>query len=127
MTRAVLDSSALHPAIAEKVDRNHRETVDEVIAAVAAHPVVVVGMAQNPHVRKVKKALGEAGVAFHALDYGSYFGEWQRRLAIKMWSGWPTFPMVFVQGALVGGGSDTRRLIESGELKGLIEAGRKAG
>ncbi len=124
MTRPLLDPAARHPAVADKIDDNHRETLDEVIAAVAAHPVVIVGMAQNPFVRKAKKALGAAGVAFHSLDYGSYFGEWQRRLAIKMWSGWPTFPMVFVQGVLVGGFEETRRLIESGELQSLIEAGR---
>lgn len=124
MSRRILDPAALHPGIAEKVASNHRETVDEVVAAVAAHPVVLVGMAQNPFVRKAKKALTAAGVDFHGLDYGSYLGQWQRRLAIKMWSGWPTFPMVFVHGVLVGGFDDVSRLIESGELKGLIEAGR---
>jgi len=33
-----------------------------------------------------------------------------------MWSGWPTFPMVFVKGVLVGGADDVARLIKSGEL-----------
>ena len=39
-----------------------------------------------------------------------------RRLALKMWTGWPTFPMVFVKGVLIGGASDLAKLIESGEL-----------
>ena len=34
-----------------------------------------------------------------------------------MWSGWPTFPMVFVKGVLVGGADETERLIQSGEFK----------
>ena len=51
---------------------------------------------------------------------GSYFGGWRRRNALKMWTGWPTFPMVFVKGALVGGASDLQRLIDSGELKRLL-------
>lgn len=38
-------------------------------------------------------------------------------LAYKMWTGWPTLPMVFVKGVLVGGASDLKRLLESGELK----------
>jgi glutaredoxin-related protein len=41
-----------------------------------------------------------------------------------MWTGWQTFPMVFVKGVLVGGSSDLARLIASGELKALA---RKAG
>ena len=34
-----------------------------------------------------------------------------------MWTGWPTLPMVFVKGVLVGGAEDLKRLVESGELK----------
>jgi monothiol glutaredoxin len=33
-----------------------------------------------------------------------------------MWTGWPTLPMVFVKGMLIGGASDLKRLLESGEL-----------
>jgi glutaredoxin-related protein len=39
-----------------------------------------------------------------------------------MWTGWPTFPMVFVKGTLVGGASDLDQLIASGELKRLLNA-----
>jgi glutaredoxin-related protein len=34
-----------------------------------------------------------------------------------MWTGWPTFPMVFVKGVLVGGASDLKKLLETGDLK----------
>jgi glutaredoxin-related protein len=37
-----------------------------------------------------------------------------------MWTGWPTFPMVFVRGVLVGGADDVQRLLQSGELKRLL-------
>ena len=66
------------------------------------------------------KALDAAGVPHHDLDYGSYLSEWRRRNALKMWAGWPTFPMVFVKGQLVGGANDLQRLIDSGELKRLL-------
>jgi len=42
------------------------------------------------------------------------------RLALKMWTGWPTFPMVFVKGMLIGGADDLAKLIASGELKRLL-------
>ena len=37
-----------------------------------------------------------------------------------MWTGWPTFPMVFVKGSLIGGSSDLAKLINSGELNRLL-------
>ena len=48
------------------------------------------------------------------------FSQWRRRNALKMWSGWPTLPMVFVKGMLVGGADDLAKLIASGELKTLL-------
>jgi glutaredoxin-related protein len=120
MPRPILDESRLHPAIRATVEQLHADTVREVQAAVDAHPVVVVGMAHNPFVRRARKALDGAGVAHHDLDYGNYFGSWRRRHALKMWTGWPTFPMVFVKGQLVGGAEDLQRLIDSGELRTLL-------
>ncbi len=117
MSRPLLDESCIHPAIRAQIGASHRDVVDEVAAALAAHPVVVVGMQGNPFVRQARKALDDAGVAHHYIGCGSYFSQWRRRNALKMWCGWPTFPMVFVGGVLVGGASDLRRLIASGELK----------
>jgi glutaredoxin-related protein len=87
-------------AAAEKVARFQQETVAEVRAAVKAHKVVVVGMGWNPHVRRARKALDAAGVPYHYLGYGNYLTGWRQRLAIKLWSGWPTFPQVYRDGSL---------------------------
>ena len=120
MPRAVLDESAIHPAVRAQVANHQTEIVREVQAAVSRHPVVVVGMRSNPWPKKARRALDAAGVAHHDLDYGGYHSDWRRRNALKMWSGWPTFPMVFVKGQLVGGAADLDRLISSGELKRLL-------
>jgi monothiol glutaredoxin len=60
------------------------------------------------------------GIDAKYLQYGSYLGEWRRRTALKMWTGWPTFPMVFVKGILVGGASETKALLDSGELQRML-------
>lgn len=117
MPRTVLEEARLHPAIRESVANRHADIVHNVQAASTSNLVLVVGMAGNPFVRKAKKALDAAGIAFHYLEYGSYFSEWRKRNALKMWSGWPTLPMVFVKGTLVGGAEELERLISSGELK----------
>ena len=115
--RAVLDPARISPAAAAKLQRFHADVVAEVAAAVASHPVVVVGMAQNPHVKSARTALTNAGVEFQYLEYGSYFSDWRRRLAIKQWSGWPTFPQVFVRGVLIGGADLTKAALADGTLQ----------
>jgi len=120
MTRSLLSNDRIRPEAARQIAAFHSETVREVSDAVSRHDVVVVGMAQNPHVKNVRQALTAAGIAFTYLEYGSYFSQWQRRLAIKLWSGWPTFPQVFVRGALVGGEDLTKAALADGSLKGLL-------
>ena len=116
MSRAILPEARIDPAIHDKIATHHRDVIEEVEAAITAHDVVVVGMKQNPFPRKARKALKAHGVPFHYLEYGSYLNTWRRRTALKLWTGWPTFPMVFVKGVLVGGADDLQKLIESGEL-----------
>jgi monothiol glutaredoxin len=120
VSRSILDEDHIHPAIRDVIANNHADVVREVQTAVAGNDVVVVGMAQNPFPKKVRKILGQQGVPFKYLEYGSYLSDWRRRNALKMWTGWPTFPMVFVKGVLVGGASDLQRLIESGELGRML-------
>ena len=120
MPRHILDEAHIHPAVREQTASHQRDVVEEVRAALARHAVVVVGMRQNPFPKKARKALADAGVVHHYLEYGSYFSGWRRRNALKMWSGWPTLPMVFVKGMLVGGAADLARLIANGELQRLL-------
>ena len=120
MPRQILDEVRLHPAIRDQVANAHADIVHNVAAAAASNAVLVVGMAQNPFCKRARKALNDAGIAHHYLEYGSYLSQWRQRNALKMWTGWPTLPMVFVKGVLVGGADDIKRLIDSGELKRLL-------
>jgi glutaredoxin-related protein len=91
-------------------------------AALAANPVVVVGMRQNPFPKKARQLLDGQRIAYQYLEFGSYFSEWKRRGVLRMWTGWPTFPMVFVKGTLIGGFDDLKKLVGSGELGKLLQA-----
>jgi len=120
MPRQILDEAHIHPAVREKVANHQQQIVREVQSAVGAHPVVVVGMGLNPFPKKARKLLADAGVVYHYLEYGNYFNTWRQRNALKMWTGWPTFPMVFVKGVLIGGADDLASLSSSGELKKML-------
>ena len=123
--RPLLESSRRSPAVVEAMAKFHGETIGEITAALAKDDVVIVGMSQNPHVKNVRKALDAAGIPYTYLEYGSYFSEWRRRLAIKMWSGWPTFPQVYVKGVLFGGEDATKAAIADGSLKTQLAAPRQ--
>ena len=117
MNRPSLSPEKLSPEADAVVAGFHRGIVDEVAATVARDHIVVVGMAQNPFVKKARAVLDEAHVPFTYLEYGSYLSKWKERLALKIWAGFPTFPMVFVDGVLMGGHAELVKLRESGQLK----------
>lgn len=120
MSRSILDEERIHPAIRGAIANNHADIVQEVKAAIAGNVIVVVGMAQNPMPKKARKLLDQQQLGYKYLEYGSYLGEWRRRNALKMWTGWPTFPMIFVRGVLIGGANDLQKLITSGELTQML-------
>ena len=120
MPRSILEEARIHPAIRDRIAGLNADIVKEVQDAVAANAIVVVGMRQNPMPKKARRLLDAAGRSYKYLEYGSYLKEWRRRNALKMWTGWPTFPMVFVRGVLVGGADDLEKLIASGELARLL-------
>ncbi len=123
MPRLILDESQIHPAIRDVIAQNNRDIVEEVTRAVNEHDIVVVGMAQNPSPKKARKLLDAAGMQYHYLEYGSYFNTWRRRNALKMWTGWPTFPMIFVRRTFIGGADDLERMFASGEIKTVVKKG----
>ncbi|EAL61624.1 hypothetical protein DDB_G0291281 [Dictyostelium discoideum AX4] len=102
--------------ISNFINNYHSDVINEVEESITNNRVVVVGMAYNPHVSKVNKVLGEQGVQFKYLEYGSYFSMWSQRLSIKMFTGFPTYPQVFVDGTLIGGCDDTIKELNEGTL-----------
>ena len=114
--RPILETSKVAPGVQTAVAEFHKPIVDEVKASVAKDRIVVVGMAQNPFVKKARKLLAADGIQHTYLEYGSYFSKWKERLAIKLWAGFPTFPMVFVDGVLQGGHDELVVLKEKGLL-----------
>ena len=121
MARPILDENRVHNNIRNLVG-SPNDVLAEAQSAIAANDIVVIGMKQNPHPKQARAALQKKGVAFKYLEYGSYFAAWRKRLTLKMWTGWPTFPMVFVKGTFIGGASDLQKLIDSGELDRMLHA-----
>lgn len=110
----------IHPNAQTDIANFHSSVINEVSQSVANNKVVVVGMKTNPFVKRARKKLDEMKIPFTYLEYGGYTSRWKERLAVKMWAGFPTFPMVFVNGMLIGGATDVEKLAQSGELQRLV-------
>jgi glutaredoxin-related protein len=106
-----------------RIAGHQQSIVQEVFAATKNNDAVVVGMGFNPFPKQACKALDNIKQPYKYLEYGNYFNTWRKRNALKMWTGWPTFPMVFVKGTLVGGDDDLKALIASGEFKQMLASG----
>lgn len=106
MSRKILTEENIHSPALVKIESFHEETLSEVIKAISENKIVVVGMTVNPVVKKARKLLSSKELEYTYLEYGSYLKGWQKRLAIKLWSGWPTYPQIFIDGKLVGGCSE---------------------
>lgn len=120
MSRYILDFSKVHIDIQENITRNHRDFVEDVINKVESNSIVIIGMAMNPHCKRARYMLNREGYQYAYIEHGSYFYGWRKRNALKMWSGWKTFPMIFIQGQLIGGASDLKKFIENGSMESLI-------
>ena len=118
MSRVIHQTYASHAQ--EYLDGFHSEVVKEVQKAVSENDVVVVGMSINNAVKRVRKALDKEGIPYTYLEYGGYLSKWKERLAVKMWSGWPTYPQVFVKGHLMGGNQRTRMALADGSFQKIL-------
>lgn len=119
-SRKILEENRVTPAAADKMAKFHGDFLKEVVAEVDKGDVVVIGMRQNPVCKEVRKVLDGADVKYKYLEYGSYLSEWKKRLAIKLWSGWPTYPQIFVHGKLVGGCSEVKDMLTDESFQKMV-------
>jgi glutaredoxin len=110
----------VHAAVAQAQEAFQSDLVAEVSKAIAAEKVVLVGVSGLQPGKRARKFLEEKKIPHRYLEYGSYFSGWRRRLALKIWVGWPTFPLIFIKGMFIGGNSDLKKLAASGELDKLL-------
>jgi monothiol glutaredoxin len=67
---------------------------------------------------KTVGVLRELGAKF---AYINIFEDPEIREGLKLYSNWPTFPQLYVNGELIGGCDITVELYESGELKQILD------
>lgn len=70
--------------------------------------------------------LKHVGAPFHAVNI---FDDLELRDELKRYSNWPTYPQLYVNGELIGGCDIAMQMLQSGELKQIIDeaTGKPAG
>lgn len=66
---------------------------------------------------QVVKILREHPVSYHAINI---LADEALRAELKVYSGWPTFPQLYVRGELIGGCDIVMELERKGELSGAL-------
>ncbi len=110
--RPQLSETQIDETAQKRMASYHANVVNDVKQAIQENKIVVIGMAHNPFCRRARKALHERGFEFKYVEHGNYFSKWKPRLAIKLWSGWPTFPQVFIEGKLIGGCTELEKWLQ---------------
>jgi monothiol glutaredoxin len=111
--RKVLSNTHIQDMAMQSMLDFHPQIISEIETTIKNNEWVIVGMKQNPVVSGARKYLNHKNISYEYIEHGSYFSMWKERLAIKLWSGWPTFPQVFHKGSLVGGFSELKKYKDS--------------
>ena len=114
--RPILSPDSIAADIYSGIASFEQELIKEIEVLIQEHHVVLIGMGMAVSVKQAKRYLEQAGINYCYREFGSYLSGWKQRSALKLWSGWRTFPMVFVGGKLIGGASNLKALIKNGEL-----------
>lgn len=122
MSRPIFDQNNILASTLSSMSHNSGGIIDEVSNAIASNKVVVVGMKGNPHCNRAVKSLKKEGINYCYLEYGSYLAQWKKRLSLKMWVGWKTFPMVFSNGKFIGGADELRTYLKSADAESIKKA-----
>ncbi len=109
--RPTLSENQVHSEVKQIIGNFHRDVIVNIENSIKENEWVIVGMTGNPFVIKAKKHLNAKDLNFKYIEQGSYMSQWKQRLAIKLWSGWPTFPQVFHKGKLIGGFNDLKKYL----------------
>ena len=78
--------------------------------------IVVIGVKFSPKNIYVNSLLQNTDHNVKELYLRPWMLDKDKKLAVMLWSGWPTFPQIFIRGMLIGGEQELRRAIRNGEF-----------
>ena len=101
---------------------------DRIKQQLEGHPVLLYmkGTPDFPQCGFSAKTVAILRAAGARFAYVNIFDDPEIREGLKVYSNWPTFPQLYINGELIGGCDITAELFESGELKQILESAPQA-
>jgi monothiol glutaredoxin len=102
--------------------QRNSSTIDRVLEQMSSAPVVLYmkGTADFPQCGFSKRVVAALLACNAAFAYVNVLDDIEAREAVKLLSGWPTFPQLYIDGQLVGDADIAVQLYKSGELRQLL-------
>ena len=119
--RKVLSADRVSSGLQNTIQNFYPNIVEQVEQEIQKNNVVIVGMRGNHFVKKAMRNLNGWSIPFKYVEVGSYFSKYNERVTLKMWTGFSTFPMIFINGVLIGGNSDLETEKNQGNLESLLQ------
>lgn len=99
-------------------------TLDKIKEQISSNPIILYmkGSPQFPQCgfsAKACQALQSLGIEFAYVDI---LANPDIRQTLPAYANWPTFPQLYVKGELIGGSDIITEMLETGELKTLIDS-----
>ena len=124
-------SRKIHALISEEAQARlsdfHQPLIEQLQQEIHSHDIVVVGLAYQPSTQRVIKELNKLDCLTQCIEISPWIGSSEKRLAIKIWSGWPSFPQIFVRGMLIGGELELGNFVASGDFNRRMTPIKQAG
>lgn len=97
---------------------------DRIKEQLSSHPVLLYmkGTPYFPQCGFSGKAVQIMQACETEFAYVNIFEDDEIRQGLKVYSNWPTFPQLYINGELVGGADIMIEMFESGELKQMLDA-----
>lgn len=101
-------------------NKQYTELLTNLANQIETDTVVVIDISNGAYIEKIDSIFRMKGLEISYVEVGTPFTKIQERDAIKAWSGWHTFPQIFVNGYLIGGHEELRKAFDDGTLDKII-------
>lgn len=107
------------------INKQYTDLLTNLSIKIETDTIVVLDMSNGTYMEKIQSIFRMKGLEIDLQEFGTPFTKKNEREAIKAWSGWQTFPQIFVNGYLIGGYIELKKSFDDGSLDKIINIKKK--
>jgi glutaredoxin-related protein len=95
-----------------KSTKQFDDLLTSISVSVEKNTCVVITIENGPYTRQILEILKENGIEVQLIEIGTPFTKIKEREMVKIWSGWDSFPQIYLNGFLLGGYEELKLSLE---------------